>query len=209
VVERWLDGRVDLSVQVHIDDAGPRVVGLTRFEARLGVFRGVWVGDWQRGLPAEVLRFAHGQGRRPGWLEARLREVALHVGRAAAAHGHRGPLGVDALVHQERDGLALQPLIEVNPRWTVGRLALAARSRLAPSSSAWWRFVSARSLQTTPAEWVAEAVRRQPVVTEFGRLVEGCVATHDVDVAGPIVTLLVVGRSAAEAQRRWAALRPG
>ncbi|MDQ2586687.1 hypothetical protein [Saccharothrix yanglingensis] len=54
-------------------------------------------------------------------VEPALREAAGEVARRASAEGYRGPLSVDAMVLA--DGL-LVPVLEVNARVTLGRLAL-------------------------------------------------------------------------------------
>ena len=127
-VEPWLDRRLDLSFHYDAGPDGLHYRGVVRFVAdRRGGFREATVGSATRGLDASLARFLTGDGRDPRWLD----RVARAIGRGLSPHvgALRGPLGVDAFIF-ERDGrLALHPLVEINPRWTMGRFALALRSR--------------------------------------------------------------------------------
>lgn len=56
------------------------------------------------------------------WLEDSF-EPAL--GEWLARHHYTGPLGVDVLFYRDREGeLRVKPVVEINPRYTMGRVAL-------------------------------------------------------------------------------------
>jgi hypothetical protein len=60
-----------------------------------------------------------------------LEAVGAFVGSHLAALGHRGPAGVDALVYRDEGGaFRLKPIVEVNPRCTMGHIALAVGKQL-------------------------------------------------------------------------------
>jgi hypothetical protein len=74
-------------------------------------------------------------GRPPA--PARMKEleaVASVVCARLHAEGYRGPVGVDALEHAG----GLHPLLEVNARYTMGFVALAAERALKPSAPTFW-----------------------------------------------------------------------
>jgi hypothetical protein len=86
------------------------------------------------GLGDDVKRFLHHPDH-PGRMSWVSRYYADHVEPHLEAHladaGYHGPLGVDAFVYRDVDGaLKLRPVVEVNPRFTMGRLALAIARRL-------------------------------------------------------------------------------
>jgi hypothetical protein len=59
-------------------------------------------------------------------LEPRLREI-----------GFQGAIGIDAFAYRDPEGgLRLKPVVEINPRYTMGRLMLELRRHVANGSSA-------------------------------------------------------------------------
>lgn len=62
-----------------------------------------------------------------------LQETALQVAGALRDAGYRGPFGIDAYLHRDREGREeLHPLSEINARLTFGHVARALAERLAP-----------------------------------------------------------------------------
>jgi hypothetical protein len=81
-----------------------------------------------------------------------------------AAAGVTGPVGVDAFVHWTGSGsLALRPVVEINPRHTMGRVALELSKRVSPGHAV--RF-SIMSLTKAPAAW-------PPLETDENGLMKG------------------------------------
>ncbi len=204
VVEPWLDRVADLSVQLDLRGEGEvKVVGVTRFLAdRRGQYAGHVVGPHDAGLGAEARRLL---GERPGGASSGLDVLlaaARAVGRDLGAAGHRGPAGVDALLFRDGSGaLKLRPLVEVNPRTTMGRVALALQERVARGRVGLWLHVPApRAAKAGHAslEALAEAARaRLPARAdrEPPRLVEGALLTNDPTTARVVLGLLVVERT--------------
>ncbi len=198
VVEPWVEVRAELSVHAVVEPAEVRVLGVTRFGATGGVFRGVVLGPPDLGLPARAVRFLHGDGADPDRVVRELARVAREVGRRAAALGHTGPLSVDALLHEGPDGLVLEPISEVNPRVTMGRLALELRRRLAPGACGIWWFVPvpalARAGLTVP-ELCARLGASLPRELRGGRLARGALPTTDPGAARALATVALVAPS--------------
>ena len=64
--------------------------------------------------------------------------------------GYAGPLGVDAYVHRDTSGqLALRPICEINPRATMGRVALELRRQIAPGFGLRFEIIKAHDVRDT------------------------------------------------------------
>jgi hypothetical protein len=70
-------------------------------------------------------------------------EVAVKLEAGLREAGYTGAVGVDALVYRERGTgtLRVRDVVEVNPRYTMGRVALELGKRVAPGR--WCRFALA------------------------------------------------------------------
>jgi uncharacterized ferritin-like protein (DUF455 family) len=138
-VQPWWERVADVSVQARIeddDDQGARlhVDGVTRFHTdATGRFLGVEVGHPWQGLPPEVRRFC-AQAR----LDDALRRSAEAFAARAAPLGFRGPFGVDAMIVREGGELRALPLLEVNARCTMGRIAWSLHRHVARGVPATW-----------------------------------------------------------------------
>ncbi|MCO5168846.1 MAG: ferritin-like domain-containing protein [Planctomycetes bacterium] len=213
VVEPWLARTADLSVQLDVSESGARVRGVTRFLAdRRGQYAGHVVGPHDAGLdPAARRLLGERAAGAPSGLDV-LRAAAADVGERLARAGHRGPAGVDALVFRDAaGGLRLRPLVEVNPRTTMGRVALALRERLAPGRVGLWLHVPAprarRAGHASLAALGRAAAERLPAQAEGGRLVAGALATNDPGAARVVLGLLLVAEDLAGCLAAAGALR--
>ncbi|MDG1510408.1 MAG: DUF455 family protein [Mariniblastus sp.] len=82
--------------------------------------------------------------------------LAEHLNPALCEAGFNGYLGVDAFVFEDATGaLKIKPLVELNPRMTMGHIALSLEKRLAPGVTAEFRIF-------TIEEWkaVSESLER-------------------------------------------------
>lgn len=127
VVERWLERVTDFSALYEMDANGVQLIGMTVMENdKAGRFTGTRVAHkWGAMLEPEVAEFLFKEARIMDWVEHRL-PAAL----AELLPGYVGPVGIDAMVHRRADGsLALRPVVEVNTRMTMGRIALEFQKR--------------------------------------------------------------------------------
>lgn len=134
VVEPWLERVLDFSALYEAKPGGAvEHLGFTVMENdAAGRFLGIRVGPkWGNLLPEAVAAFLF---REAGVLE--LYRKRLPPLLAEILPGYAGPLGIDAMVHRGADGsLVLKPVVELNVRFTMGRLAWEwmKRSGNAPS----------------------------------------------------------------------------
>jgi len=133
LIEPWLDRLLDFSCQFEMEQEGLRRKGFVRMinDARGQYQSSIHSRSATRGWPTELARFVHGSsGNRMKLLFEGLR--AFLEPRLAEAR-FRGPIGVDAMIFREPGGtLRLKPVVEINPRYTMGRLLIELMRQAKP-----------------------------------------------------------------------------
>lgn len=201
IVERWVDRLLDFSVQVDVGSS-IQIAGITRFWTNTsGNYLGAIAGKWNTGLSPAWLRLLH-----ESQMPQLMKKAALQIGEAAAALGFKGPLGIDCLVAQTPEGPRLQPILEVNPRTTMGRIALALSDRCAGPAA--WMMLSSRACREAGYDSFLDlesALVAEPMEQGPGGLRSGALLTSSPD-ASRMVSLLVVDRSASALEERLSRL---
>jgi uncharacterized ferritin-like protein (DUF455 family) len=186
IVEPWLPVVAELSVQAEVAQGRVHIVGLTRFGAVGGSYRGTVIGDAALGCDPAFKRLLRGELA----VEDRLGTVASRAGQALLQRGHQGPFGLDVLVV---DGPSLRiRLGELNPRTTMGRVALGLRRRLAPGTVGVHLLLPVRILTPSLLEHLAQ---RWPVTRQDHKMAQGFLPTTDPQAARALQAALGVGRS--------------
>ncbi|MBX3748109.1 MAG: DUF455 family protein [Verrucomicrobiae bacterium] len=144
VVEPWLDRLADFSIQLEM---GPRELRLIGYTALLNDPRGQFVANqacpgWHRRPPASATAWLRDPidlvTRLPDWY----REVFSALEPELRALQYLGPIGIDAFVYRHPDGRPrLKPIVEINPRFTMGRLTLALMDHVHPGRRALFKLV--------------------------------------------------------------------
>ena len=120
------------------------------------------------------------------WLQPRLTEALVE-------RNFTGYFGVDALVCTDaKQELKVKPLVELNPRMTMGHIALNLKKRLAPGTEAEFRIL-------TRAQW--EQAKPTLETIEFtssadGRWKGGTVWLCEVNQETKLVPVVLVGKEA-------------
>lgn len=201
VVEPWLDRVIDLSTHLTITDSGVRFDGVVRFETDpRGAFLGAWVSPSHRGLPSELARFIAGDGK-VAPLSTLLRAFAEAAARKVADLGFTGTVATDALICRDLNGeLRLRPLVELNPRRTMGRIALDLSKRVARNVPAYWAVLTRKRLRRLAPEgldaWLTNEPPRIEATSDGPRLMSGVLPTTTRRAAADVVTLLGAGEVA-------------
>lgn len=144
VVEPWLERELDFSVQLEMEPGGLRLCGYTGLMNDLkGQFLANWAEpDYGRCPPAKLIalfaapadildRVGNLYGEIFSLLEAELHRV-----------GFIGPVSIDALVYRTVQGdCRLKPVVEINPRYTMGRLAVELMKHTCPGSHGLFRLI--------------------------------------------------------------------
>jgi len=205
VVEPWLERLADFSVQFERTDEGLRRVGFTDlFNDHRGQFLANAASPgFERRPPTRVTKAFSTWPDAPGLIRRVYDGVARALEPRLASVGFRGPLGIDALVYATAEGPRLKPVVEVNPRHTMGRLTLELMRVVAPGSHGLFRLVNRAQLKAggfaSFAEYARERVASRPgcrVGAPEPRLREGAVCLNDPDRAQACLAVLEVSREA-------------
>ena len=208
VVEPWLDKVVDLSLHFDVGAEGETAVaGWTRFltDGR-GQYRGSFVGSLTAGLDEEVKRFLYGDGRDARRLPKLGEQLAEWLAEPLCAAGYQGPVGVDAMVYRDCDRLRLKPIVEVNPRTTMGRVALKLQQAVNSARTALWLVISRREVTAAGFAGLAEcaaaleAAYPARMMPDGKQLSGGVLFTTDPAQARSFATALLVGESLDECE---------
>lgn len=202
VVEPWEERVMDLSVQFDVAPSAPRIHPWGRFLVDAhGRYRAARIGRPLEGLPRELLRWLHGHDVQ-GELEAAIKPVAAEMAR----RGFVGFAGIDAYISRVvgADGAAgfrLRPLVELNPRVTMGRVAMHVARRIRRDRPAVMRVVTAGQLLaqgTTPAEWTARMASLPAPLMRDGLIDDGRVMLTEPLLGRRLWVVLEVGGSVDE-----------
>ncbi len=145
VIEPWLEREIDFSVQLEMTTGGLELRGYTGLiNDRRGQFQANWAApNYLRRLPDAVTSLF----REPRDVVARLHAlyggIFLLLEEKLRRVDYIGPLGIDAFVYRTPAGEArLKPIVEINPRYTMGRLTVELMQRTAPGSFGQFRIIS-------------------------------------------------------------------
>lgn len=122
VIEPWLDRVLDFSALYEMKPGCEAVLlNLTRIENdAAGRFLGIRIGPkWGNLLEPEIAEYLFRETE-----VMRIYQESIPAALGRLLPGYTGPLCVDAMVHRRKDGsLALKPVVELNVRMTMGRMA--------------------------------------------------------------------------------------
>lgn len=211
VVEPWLERELDFSVQLEMTGDGLKLCGYTGL---LNDAKGQFLGNWaepkfERKLPAaatSLLGFRPAPGNRAQILFARL--IAALEAELRAVN-FIGPLGIDAFIYRTATGeRRLKPVVEINPRYTMGRVTVELMKRAAQGSFGLFRLINRSQLQAEGCEdfvsFATQLTSKFPLqlTSEPARRIsEGAVCLNDPAQAQVCLAVFQVFRSAAELQR--------
>lgn len=200
VIEPWRDRVADFGL-VGVGSAKPT---LLRFltDAR-GAYRGHVLAPPSRAAPPEVVSTLARAD--PDGLGGLVRSMASSTLEALERTGASElPWGVDMMVYRDAEGLALQPWVEINARYTMGHVAAALQRRMAPGSvGVWVHLRPAAGLEAAATGWLAS----ERSLDARGRLRAGVLPTTDPRHAGVTCCVWSVDRTLSAALDRlgpWA-----
>jgi len=145
VIEPWLERVEDFSVQMEMGTGGLGLCGYTGLiNDRKGQFQANWAAaNYHRRIPARIL--AHFSA--PADIARRIQDLYGRIFLALEAElrraGYLGPVSIDSFVYRTPEGASrLKPIVEINPRYTMGRIAVELMQHTCPGSHGLFRLVS-------------------------------------------------------------------
>ena len=145
IVEPWLEREMDFSVQLEMTPRGLELRGYTGLiNDRKGQFQANWAApNYLRRIPNAVAALFH----EPRDIATHLQHLYTEIFSLLEAELRRvdyiGPLGIDAFVYRTAAGeCRLKPIVEINPRYTMGRLTVELMKQTSPGSFGLFRIVS-------------------------------------------------------------------
>ena len=142
VIEPWLDRVIDFSIQFEAGSKGLRLCGHTGLlNDHRGQFRGNWAHPNHRSrLPPEVIRLIRPGVRSTDAVYELFEVIRRRLEAETLARDYQGPIGIDAFLYRGADGaIRLKPVVEINPRHTMGRLTIELMRQVGPGRAGFFR----------------------------------------------------------------------
>ncbi len=204
VIEPWLERLADFSVQLEMTPRGLKLCGYTGLvnDAK-GQFQANWAApNHARQLPDAIIALLPEPRDIVVRMHRHFDEIIAALDTALRAVDFLGPLGVDAFVYRTAQGeVRLKPVVEINPRYTMGRLTLELMSQTCPGSHGTFRLVNLATIRAEGFENFAAYARalteRQPLQLEgqpTPRLHEGALCLNDPLAAQVCLAVFAVSR---------------
>jgi uncharacterized ferritin-like protein (DUF455 family) len=150
VVEPWLERVEDFSAQLEMGAGGLKLCGFTGL---VNDARGQFIANYAEAhhhqrLPAKVVACFRAAGNISGRLLELYDAIFARLESELRAVDFTGPIGVDAFVYRAADGSArLKPVVEINPRYTMGRVLVELMRRTCQNSVGVFRLVNPAQLR--------------------------------------------------------------
>jgi hypothetical protein len=150
VVEPWLNRVQDFSVQLEMTPAGLKLCGFTGLvsDARGQFVANFAESHFHQRIPTQVVA----QFCQPTDISGQLLDFYDLVFDCLEAELHAldftGPLGLDAFVYRDSLGtVRLKPVVEINPRYTMGRVLVELMRQTCQNSTGIFRLANAVQLR--------------------------------------------------------------
>jgi hypothetical protein len=145
VIEPWMDRELDFSIQMEMGPGGLKLCGYTGLINDLkGQFEANWTApDFAQRPPAKVTAWFRDVPDFLKEIRALYDDIRMALEIELERARYLGPIGIDAFVYRTatRD-LRLKPIVEINPRYTMGRLTIELMKRTCPGSYGLLRLVN-------------------------------------------------------------------
>lgn len=204
IVEPWLERVFDYSIQCEAQPNEIKPITYTRLlnNAR-GQFRGIYLHRFDKNAPQEIIRFLMTPSKGRPRLYDYVENTLLPSLRGTLSHAKfHGPLSIDAFVYRSPEGaLKLKPIVELNPRVTMGRVAFEVGRRMSIASFGLFEIISLSRLKRFNVSSFSEYVDRLSNETprmEGDRIVSGSIPLGDPRFAKRFLAMLHARRSSDE-----------
>ncbi len=205
VVEPWLERLQDFSVQLEMTERGLQLRGYTGLiNDTKGQFQANYAApNCERRIPTDVT----GQFRQAAAIVPRMHHLYEEILSLLEVELRRaeflGPIGIDAFIYWTPQGeCRLKPIVEINPRYTMGRLTVELMKHTAPGSFGMLQLVSGSALRNEGFEsfaTYAAALRKEHPLRLEGepvpRIREGALCLNNPSQTQACLAVFRVSRS--------------
>jgi uncharacterized ferritin-like protein (DUF455 family) len=205
VIEPWLDRELDFSVQLEMTPDGLKLCGYTGL---LNDAKGQFQGNWAEShhhtrIPSRVV----GLFREPPDSSRRLLQLYAEIFALLESELRRadylGPLGIDAFVYRDATGQSrLKPIVEINPRHTMGRVMVELMRQTSQGSFGLFRLFNRAAVRAEGFEnfhaYARSLSERFPLQLEGDpnpRIREGALCLNDPNRAQVCLAMFRVSRT--------------
>jgi uncharacterized ferritin-like protein (DUF455 family) len=189
VVEPWVERVMDFSAQLEMSATGLKLCGYTGLinDAK-GQFQANWAEPkYERMFPSAVLSAMGVTPRAGNEIKLFFADLFAALEKELRLADFQGPLGIDCFVYRDATGtMRLKPVVEINPRYTMGRLTVELMKRVCQGSYGLFRLVNQVVLKsegcTDFKTYIAQQQKKSPVVLEGSpnpRIREGFIGLTD------------------------------
>lgn len=176
VAEPYLDKRMDLSFQFHINDLGkPEYLGYSIFETNSnGQYKSTLIHPKiSKLLPDEPFRTVNDM------IEITAELITQNLSQSIFSVWHRGLMGIDAMIYKDGKDLKIQPCIEINSRMNMGILAIQLEKHIHPAARG--KFVLYYGRKSQFEHYARYMTKENPLKHENGQIKSGFLALTEPD----------------------------
>jgi hypothetical protein len=150
VIEPWLERELDFSVQLEMTPQGLKLCGYTGL---LNDTKGQFQGNWAEShhhtrIPSRVVALFRELPDISRMLLQLYVDIFTFLESELRRTDYFGPLGIDAFVYRDGAGQPrLKPIVEINPRYTMGRVTVELMRQTCQGSFGCFRLVNHATLR--------------------------------------------------------------
>jgi uncharacterized ferritin-like protein (DUF455 family) len=210
VIEPWLDRIIDFSIQL---EAGPETLRTCGYTGLANDHRGQFKGNWAtathaRRLPYQITDLLRPQVGDTNCIYDVFENIRRELEVESLKRGYRGPVGIDAFVYRtQRGAIRLKPVVEINPRFTMGRLTLELIKHASPGRNGFFRLFNRTEIEEaghrTLPEFAKVLDERFPLRMEGDpkpKIQSGTLCLNDPTQARTWLAVFAVGRDLKDLQ---------
>jgi len=205
VVEPWLERMQDFSVQLEMSERGLKLCGFTGLHCDA---RGQFIANFaephfHKRIPAKVISQFNAAADISGLLLEFYSEIFAALETELRRADFAGPIGIDAFIYRDAKGaVKLKPVVEINPRYTMGRVLVELMRQTCQNCHGSFRLVNTAQLRAEGVEkfpgFAKSLVEKFPLQLEGQppRLRSGALCLNDPATAQVCLAVFKVGRAA-------------
>lgn len=205
IVEPWFPRVVDFSTQLKIELGRVIYLDSTRLlNDKRGQYQGTILGKKTLFLNDNILKFLYTPlGNSKINFNSLLKQVSIFAGEKLLELGFEGSFGLDVFIYQDpysRYGFRIKFISEINPRFTMGRVALEIGKRIVPGVASLWTHIRIKDIEKkfgSKEEFIEKMSTQFPLETTSAfkpQIKSGILFTNDILQAKNTATILIVGQ---------------